>query len=109
MRAVSQFQAAVGAMGVRATLVRAGHELRGLARREVRRVQVQGHLQAEAAVAGGADADPGPDQGVARVELAALRDAQERRLEAGPIADREQLLRVGPGPPWPPMSSGTDS
>src|SRR6185436_13545241 len=59
--------------------------------------QVQSDLQAEAAVAGRADADSGSDQGVAGIKLAAPRHAQQRRLEAGRVADREQLLGVGTG------------
>jgi hypothetical protein len=60
-------------------------------------VQVQGHLQAEAAVPGRADPDPGGDRGVAGIQLAALGHRQQRRLETGAEADREQLLGVGAG------------
>ena len=52
-------------------------------------------LQAEAAVAGRADPDSGSDQGVSGIKLAALRHAQQRRLEAGSVAHRGQLLGVG--------------
>nr|WP_272949196.1 hypothetical protein [Kribbella pittospori] len=44
----------------------------------MRSVQVKSDLQAEAAVTGRADPDPGFDQSVAGIKFAALRHAQQR-------------------------------
>jgi hypothetical protein len=48
---------APGGVGIGATLVRADHQVRGLGRRQVGGMQVQGHLQAKATVPGGAESN----------------------------------------------------
>src|ERR671910_2984822 len=58
-------------------------------------VDVELDRQAEAPLGGGADADARRHLGAVDVDAAALADHLERRVEAGGVADREQLLGVG--------------
>src|SRR5438132_14224910 len=90
----------VAARGPRigADFVRARHELGGLRAVDPGRIEVERDGKSEAALARRADADSRSHARAGEVERPPGREAQQARLEAGRIADGEELLRVRPGP-----------
>jgi hypothetical protein len=76
--------------------VRPGHQLDGLLAAELRSVEVERHREPEAALLDRADSHARRDARAA--QIAPCREPQHRALEAGRIADREQLLGVRPRP-----------
>jgi len=58
---------------------------------------IEGGSDAEAAVLGGHQVDPGIDRDLAEVHLLAAGDRLEGTFEAGGVADREELLGIGAG------------
>src|SRR5438552_6483137 len=92
-----------------ADLMRPRHEVGGLRAIDPRRVEVEHNCEPEAALALRADSDSGGHARAGEVDLPPAGEAQQARLEAGRIAGGEELLRVRPGPPVPPISVGTSS
>src|SRR6266550_980659 len=84
--------------GVRAGLVGQPHQFERLVTAEPRRFQVERRREPEAAAFQRTDPDACGDARAAQVELPPGSEPHQRRLEAGGIAGREELLRVGAGP-----------
>jgi hypothetical protein len=78
--------------------VRSGHQVEGLVARDLRRVEVENRRESEAAALDRPDPDACGDARVSEVELSPGSKPQQRRLEAGCIAQGEELLGIRPRP-----------
>ena len=76
--------------------MRGAHELDGAVVVEPGQRHVEADRDRERAVVAGAEADRGVDRDGVGVDLLAARDRLERALEAGGVADGEELLGVRP-------------
>ena len=76
--------------------MRGAHELDGAVVVEPGQRHVEADRDRERAVVAGAEADRGVDRDGVGVDLLAARDRLERALEAGGVADGEELLGIRP-------------
>src|ERR1035437_9328244 len=101
---------APGGVGVRANLVSGGDQLGGLVGiLDPGQGDVERHGELEAALLGGVQADAAVDRDLAGVDaLTACHDPQ-RALEAGGVANREQLPGIGRAGLTPPRRASPGS